>query len=73
MLKTTLNYWLSKKNDEPLIEWVDLLLLEFPPTKEYVLLNSDRVAEDEYLLNWLNQDSKFGESLSPKKPKRPKR
>jgi len=40
--------------------------------KEYVLLNSDRIAEDEDLLNWLNEASEFAGSLPPKKPKRPK-
>jgi TfoX/Sxy family transcriptional regulator of competence genes len=41
--------------------------------KEYVLLNSDRIAEDEDLLNWLDEASEFAGSLPPKKPKRPKR
>ena len=40
--------------------------------KEYVLLNSDRIAEDEDLLNWLDEASEFAGSLPPKKPKRPK-
>ena len=40
--------------------------------KGYVLLNSDRIAEDEDLLNWLNEASEFAGSLPPKKPKRPK-
>ena len=41
--------------------------------KEYVLLNSDRIAEDEDLLNWLDEASDFAGSLPPKKPKPPKR
>ena len=41
--------------------------------KEYVLVNSDRIAEDEDLLNWLDQASEFAGSVSPKKPKRIKR
>jgi len=40
--------------------------------KEYVLLNSDRIAEDEDLLNWFNEASEFAGSLPTKKPKRPK-
>jgi hypothetical protein len=40
--------------------------------KGYVLLNSDRIAEDEDLLNWLDEASEFAGSLPPKKPKRPK-
>ena len=41
--------------------------------KEYVLLNNERIAEDEDLLNWLDEASEFAGSLPPKKPKRPKR
>ena len=41
--------------------------------KEYVLVNSDRIAEDEDLLNWLDQASEFAGPLPHKKPKRLKR
>ena len=40
--------------------------------KEYVLLTSDRIGEDEDLLNWLGEASEFAGSLPPKKPKCPK-
>ena len=36
------------------------------PMREYVLLNGERIAEDDILLGWLEQASEFTESLPPK-------
>lgn len=36
------------------------------PMREYVLLAGDQIAEDDDLLDWLEQASEFAESLPPK-------
>ncbi len=42
------------------------------PMREYVLLNGDRIAEDDVLLDWLDQANVFAAALPPKarKPRR---
>ncbi|HIF71396.1 MAG TPA: RNA methyltransferase [Dehalococcoidia bacterium] len=42
------------------------------PMREYVLLNGERIAEDEDLLDWLDQASEFAGTLPPKQPKQKK-
>jgi TfoX/Sxy family transcriptional regulator of competence genes len=42
------------------------------PMREYVLLNSERIAEDNDLLDWLDQASEFT-SLLPPKHKKPRK
>jgi hypothetical protein len=39
------------------------------PMREYVLLNSERIAEDDVLLNWLDVASDFAGALPPKQKK----
>jgi len=39
------------------------------PMREYVLLNADRIAEDDQLLSWLEEASQFAGSLPPKQKK----
>ncbi|MEE8045566.1 MAG: TfoX/Sxy family protein [Dehalococcoidia bacterium] len=39
------------------------------PMREYVLLGGERIAEDDDLLNWLDQASEFASTLPPKKAK----
>ncbi len=39
------------------------------PMREYVLLDGERIAEDDDLLNWLDQASEFASTLPPKKAK----
>jgi len=39
------------------------------PMREYVLLNSERIAEDDDLLDWLDQASEFASTLPPKQKK----
>lgn len=39
------------------------------PMREYVLLNAERIAEDDVLLNWLNEASEFAGTLPPKQKK----
>jgi len=39
------------------------------PMREYVLLNSERIAEDDDLLDWLDQASEFASLLPPKRKK----
>ncbi|MBT4125496.1 MAG: RNA methyltransferase [Chloroflexi bacterium] len=43
------------------------------PMREYVLLNADRIAEDDVLLVWLEESSQFAAGLPPKKKKPRKR
>ncbi len=42
------------------------------PMREYVLLNADRIAEDDDLLRWLDEASDFAGMLPPKKLKKKK-
>jgi hypothetical protein len=39
------------------------------PMHEYVRLNSEQIAEDDDLLNWLDQASEFAGTLPPKQKK----
>lgn len=39
------------------------------PMREYVLLNGDRIAEDDVLLGWLEEASQFAGALPPKQKK----
>lgn len=39
------------------------------PMREYVLLNSDHIAEDAVLIRWLEEASNFAGALPPKKKK----
>ena len=39
------------------------------PMREYVLLNGERIAEDDDLLEWLDQASEFAGTLPPKQKK----
>jgi TfoX/Sxy family transcriptional regulator of competence genes len=43
------------------------------PMREYVLLDSEKIAEDSDLLEWLDQASDFASALPPKKPRQRKR
>lgn len=39
------------------------------PMREYVLLNADRIAEDDDLISWLDEASQFAGTLPPKQKK----
>jgi TfoX/Sxy family transcriptional regulator of competence genes len=39
------------------------------PMREYVLLNADRIAEDDDLISWLDEASQFTGTLPPKQKK----
>jgi len=43
------------------------------PMREYVLLSSERIAEDDVLLTWLEEASEFAGSLPPKKKRTSKK